>query len=255
MSDLQITDAVRLPRRRAAHAPVGPLLPLSVSGLRLDIPRGTLLDGVDLTLPRHGCTVIMGPNGAGKSILLKLLHGLLAPTAGSVSWNGLPATEATARQALVFQKPVLLRRSVAANLDFVLKARGGNRARRDALLADVGLAHKARQPARSLSGGEAQRLALARALATDPEVLFLDEPTASLDPASVQVIERIVGEACARGTRIVFVTHDVGQARRIADDVVFLHRGRVAEHSAAAEFFPEPRSLAARDYLAGRIVL
>ena len=137
MSDLQITDAVRLPRRCAAHAPVGPLLPLSVSGLRLDIPRGTLLDGVDLTLPRHGCTVIMGPNGAGKSILLKLLHGLLAPTAGSVSWNGLPATEATARQALVFQKPVLLRRSVAANLDFVLKARGGNRARRDALLADV----------------------------------------------------------------------------------------------------------------------
>ncbi|WP_198654873.1 ATP-binding cassette domain-containing protein [Albibacillus kandeliae] len=256
MSDLQMTDVVPLvPRARTGVGHVAPLLPLEVSGLRLDVGGAALLDGVDLTLAPGGCTVIMGPNGAGKSILLKLLHGLLAPSSGSVSWNALPATQATARQALVFQKPVLLRRSVAANMDFVLKARGADRGRRDALLEDVGLAHKARQPARLLSGGEAQRLALARALATDPEVLFLDEPTASLDPASVLVIERIVGEACARGTRIVFVTHDIGQARRIADEVVFLHRGRVAEHSRATDFFPEPRSQAARDYLAGKIIV
>ncbi|WP_172327431.1 ATP-binding cassette domain-containing protein [Mangrovicoccus sp. HB161399] len=250
-----MSDALALPPAHAAAARPASLLPLQVSGLRLEAGGAVLLDGVDLALAPAGCTVIMGPNGAGKSILLKLLHGLIAPSAGRVSWNGLDAARATARQALVFQKPVLLRRSVAANLDFVLKARGRDRSRRDELLADVGLLAKARQPARLLSGGEAQRLALARALATGPEVLFLDEPTASLDPASVLVIERIVGEARARGTRIIFVTHDIGQARRIADEVVFLHRGRVAEHAAAADFFPEPRSQAARDYLAGRIIL
>jgi tungstate transport system ATP-binding protein len=199
--------------------------------------------------------MIMGPNGSGKSLLLKLLHGLMKPTSGRIDWGSEAPEQVTARQALVFQKPVLLRRSVAANIDFVLKARGKDAGRRDALLDHVGLAHKADQPARLLSGGEAQRLALARALATDPEVMFLDEPTASLDPASVLAIEEIVSEARARGVRIIFVTHDMGQARRMADDVVFLHRGRVAEHCAAEEFFPEPRSAAARDYLNGRIVV
>ena len=133
--------------------------------------------------------------------------------------------------------------------------RGKDPARCEALLDHVGLGHKAGQPARLLSGGEAQRLALARALATDPEVLFLDEPTASLDPASVAAIERIVSTARGRGVRIIFVTHDVGQARRMADDVVFLHRGRVAEHSTAADFFNKPRCAAARDYLNGSIVV
>ncbi|CAG0908048.1 unnamed protein product, partial [Cyprideis torosa] len=195
----------------------------------------------------------MGPNGAGKSLLLKLLHGLIEPTEGQVRWAELPPRQVMGRQAMVFQKPVLLRRSVAANLDFVLKARGKDRVRRDTMLAHAGLSHKANQPARLLSGGEAQRLALSRALATDPEVLLLDEPTASLDPASVLAIEQIVSEARNRGVRIIFVTHDIGQARRMADDVVFLHRGRVAEHSPAATFFPDPRSDAARDYLNGRI--
>jgi tungstate transport system ATP-binding protein len=231
------------------------ILPLAVRDLVLRLGGEVVLDGVDLDLGAGGCTMIMGPNGAGKSLLLKLLHGLVVPTAGWIDWNGHAPAQVTARQALVFQKPVLLRRSVAANIDFVLKARGRDRARCAALLDHVGLAHKAAQPARLLSGGEAQRLALARALATDPEVLFLDEPTASLDPASVLAIEGIVAGAKARGMRIIFVTHDAGQARRMADDVVFLHRGRVAEHSAAAGFFPEPRSEAARDYLNGRIVV
>jgi len=237
------------------RAPGSPILPLAVRDLVLRFGDTAVLDGVTLDLGPAGCTVVMGPNGSGKSLLLKLLHGLMRPTSGTIDWAGRAPAEVTARQALVFQKPVLLRRSVAANIDFVLKARGGDRARRAALLDHVGLAHKAGQPARLLSGGEAQRLALARALATDPEVLFLDEPTASLDPASVLAIEAIVGAARARGTRIVFVTHDIGQARRMADDVVFLHRGRVAEHGPAAGFFPEPQSAAARDYLNGRIVV
>ena len=238
-----------------APGPCGPILPLAVRDLVLRFGGTTVLDGVSFDLGPAGCTMIMGPNGAGKSLLLKLLHGLMHPTGGGIDWAGRAPAEVTARQALVFQKPVLLRRSVAANIDFVLKARGKTGDRRDALLDHVGLAHKAGQPARLLSGGEAQRLALARALATDPEVLFLDEPTASLDPASVLAIEAIVGAALARGTRIVFVTHDIGQARRMADDVVFLHRGRVAEHSPADMFFPEPQSAAARDYLNGRIVV
>ncbi len=250
MSDL----ALAAPAAPSAVA-AAPLLPLNVRGLTLRLGETVVLDALDLRLDPGGCTVIMGPNGAGKSLLLKVLHGLVAPTAGGADWNGTSAGRATPRQALVFQTPVLLRRSVAANLDFVLKARGKDRARRAALLDRAGLAHKADQSARLLSGGEQQRLALARALATDPEVLLLDEPTASLDPASVLAIERIVSEARRAGTRILFVTHDAGQARRMADDVVFLSRGRVAEHAPAHRFFPEPASRPARDYLDGRIVV
>lgn len=239
----------------AAEAPQPQILPLAVRDLVLRFGDLPVLDGVSLDLGASGCTMIVGPNGSGKSLLLKLLHGLMQPTEGQILWGQHAAADVTARQALVFQKPVLLRRSVAANIDFVLRARGKDRTRRDSLLDHVGLAHKADQPARLLSGGEAQRLALARALAIDPEVMFLDEPTASLDPASVVAIERIVSEARDRGVRIIFVTHDMGQARRMADDVVFLHRGRVAEHSPATEFFPEPGCAAARDYLNGRIVV
>src|SRR6056297_3869867 len=231
------------------------MLPLRVSDLSLRFGEAVVLDGVNLELGSPGCTMVMGPNGAGKSLFLKLLHGLVAPSGGRIDWAGKAPADVTRRQALVFQKPILLRRSVAANLDFVLRARGLARHRCGALLDHVGLSHKADQPARLLSGGEAQRLALARALATDPEVLFLDEPTASLDPASVLAIERIVSEARDRGVRILFVTHDMGQARRMADDVVFLHRGRVAEHRPAAEFFPEPRCAAAREHLNGGIVV
>lgn len=254
MSDLKPSDAT--PAMPAALRVGGaPILPLVVRDVILRFDNARILDGVSFDLGAGGCTMIMGPNGAGKSLLLKLLHGLMRPSAGRIDWAGHAPCEVTARQALVFQKPVLLRRSVAANIDFVLKARGKDIARRAALLDHVGLFHKANQPARLLSGGEAQRLALARALATDPEVLFLDEPTASLDPASVLAIERIVNDARARGVRIIFVTHDMGQARRMADDVVFLHRGRVTEQGAASEFFTNPQSDAARDYLNGRIVV
>ncbi|MBY5987024.1 ATP-binding cassette domain-containing protein [Roseovarius atlanticus] len=247
--------ALPLSREMAPSARPAAILPLAVRNLGLRFGKTTVLDGVSFDLGPSGCTMVMGPNGAGKSLLLKLLHGLLPPTSGSIDWRGQGPRDVTARQALVFQKPVLLRRSVAANIDFVLKVRGKDRARVAALLDHVGLAHKAHQPARLLSGGEAQRLALARALAADPEVLFLDEPTASLDPASVLAIEKIVRDASARGVRIVFVTHDMGQARRMADDILFLSGGGIAEHSRAADFFPEPQSKAARDYLNGKIVV
>lgn len=232
--------------------PDGGLFPgagaVRVADLRLRLGASEPLAGVDLSLGARGTTVILGPNGAGKSLLLHCLHGLRTPSAGRIDWPDGPP-----RQAMVFQSPVLLRRSVRANLHFVLPRR--DRPRAAALLRRVGLADKARQSARSLSGGERQRLALARALATEPELLFLDEPTASLDPPSALVIETILRDAAAAGLRIVMVTHDIGQARRLADDVVFLHRGRVAEHGPADMFFERPESGPARDFLAGRLVL
>jgi len=232
-------------------------LPLAVTGLCLSAGGAKLINGLDLVLTDHGVTVVMGPNGAGKSLLVRLLHGLIEPQSGSITWNGQGCGQATRlRQAMVFQKPVLLRRSVAANVDFVLKLKGAsNRERLNQLLAQANLLDKASQPARALSGGEQQRLALARALASDPEVLFLDEPTASLDPSSTEAIEAAITQASGRGVKIILVTHDAGQARRLANDVVFIHRGAVIEHSGAETFFKQPASMAARDYLAGKLVI
>ncbi|MEM9471003.1 MAG: ATP-binding cassette domain-containing protein [Pseudomonadota bacterium] len=232
-------------------------LPLTVTGLAFSAGGARLIDGLDLVLTGHGITVVMGPNGAGKSLLVRLLHGLIEPHSGSISWNGEPCGPATRlRQAMVFQKPVLLRRSVAANVDFVLKLKGGSNPQRlHQLLVQANLLDKAGQPARALSGGEQQRLALARALASDPEVLFLDEPTASLDPSSTQLIETAIAEASARGVKVVLVTHDAGQARRLANEIVFIQHGAVVEHSGAEAFFKQPASTAARDYLAGKLVI
>jgi len=234
-----------------------PLLPLEVRGLVYRAGLRNLIDELDLTLHAGPLSVIMGPNGAGKSLLLRLLHGLLPPSGGEIRWHDAAGhgEAVRRRQALVFQRPVLLRRSVRANLDFALRVSGRRSApRRDELLRHVGLSERARQPARLLSGGEQQRLALARALATEPEVLFLDEPTASLDPSATAAIEGLVRQAHAAGTKIVFVTHDLGQARRLADEVVFLHHGRVAEQTDAMRFFDQPESQAAADYLSGRLV-
>lgn len=230
---------------------------LSAVGLSYGPARAPLIDGLTLHLPDRGIHCLMGPNGAGKSLTLRLLHGLLEPGSGAVNWRGaaLSATDRVA-QAMVFQKPVLLRRSVEANVDFVLKARrAADPAFRDSLLARVGLNGRNRQPARLLSGGEQQRLALARALAIRPRVLFLDEPTASLDPNSARVIEDILCEERRHGTLCVLVTHDVGQARRLADSVAFVAGGRVTEHTTADRFFRAPTSTEARDYLSNLLVL
>lgn len=233
------------------------VLPIETKGLVFEAGGRRLIDGIDLKVTQGAVTMILGANGAGKSLLLRLMHGLLQPTAGAITWGGLaPTEELRKRQAMMFQRPVLLRRSVAANIDFVLGLRGGSTEEsRMALLEKVGLAALANQPARSLSGGEQQRLALARALALRPEILFLDEPTASLDPASVLMIEQIVDDIHKQGTKIIFVTHDIGQAKRHAHEVIFLYRGKVAERTSAKSFFEQPQSRPAADYLAGRIVL
>ncbi|HEX8986681.1 MAG TPA: ATP-binding cassette domain-containing protein [Rhodocyclaceae bacterium] len=194
-------------------------------------------------------TLILGPNGAGKSTLLRLIHGLLRPSVGALRWAK------PLRQAMVFQRPVMLRTTVLKNVLYGLSLagvtgdEGEQRARR--ALERVGLAHLDHRPARVLSGGEQQRVALARAWALEPQLLFLDEPTASLDPASSREVERIIGEFAQAGTRILMTTHNLGQARRLADEIVYLDGGRVLEQSPAAEFFRQPREARAAAFIRG----
>lgn len=232
-------------------------LPLEVDSLNYEVAGERLINGFSLRIDSPGISVIMGANGAGKSLLLRLIHGLLEPTSGSIRWGRARLDESTRRrQALVFQKPVLMRRSVAANLDFVLKPRGGDyRKRREALLHEAGLSRQQQQPARLLSGGEQQKLALVRALATEPEVLLLDEPCASIDSASTLQIEGLLRRTHERGVKIILVTHDIGQAHRLADDVVFVHAGRLLEYQPAVSFFDKPASTQARAYLDGKIII
>jgi tungstate transport system ATP-binding protein len=196
-------------------------------------------------------TALLGPNGSGKSTLLRLAMGLAAPTSGRITWGGRGAPGE--RLAMMFQRPVMLRRSAAANVAYALPARDD--ARVADLLKQVGLAELADRPARKLSGGEQQRLALARALARDPEILFLDEPTASLDPAATKSVEDIVRAVAASGVKIVMATHDIGQARRLAGDIVFLARGRLVESAPAHRFFASPATPEAAAFLRGDLVI
>lgn len=228
---------------------------LQVTDLCLTLGNRLLLDHMHFTTAYTGTTMVMGPNGAGKSLLLRCLHGLLTPEHGQIDFCGHAMSTLRHRQAMVFQKAVLLRRTARANLEFAAKDRGVTRDTIDQMLTRVHLLDKAEQPARLLSGGEQQRLALARALLTDPQILFLDEPTASLDPASVLIIEQLIQEANAAGVKTLFISHDLGQARRLADDVVFVHRGQIAEHTDASTFFTNPQSKAATAYLDGELVL
>lgn len=210
---------------------------------------------VPTTLTLSGCqrTLIMGPNGAGKSLFMRLAHGLLRPSSGHVSWEGAPPV-----QAMVFQRPVLLRRSVIDNLIYALAVKRVPRWERKALawqaLEKFGLAALAKRPARVLSGGEQQRLTLARAWLLTPSVLFLDEPTSALDPAAIKAVEDAVNEFHQSGTRIVMTTHDLHQAKRLADDVLFMYSGQVLEHTSAERFFDTPASSQARAFIRGELV-
>ena len=234
------------------------LWPVRLHGLGFRAGGQTLIAPTDLTLDPGPLTCIMGPNGAGKSLLIRLIAGLIDPSVGRVSYGGAAQPQKN-RIAVVFQRPVLLRRSVAANLDHALKTYGVARSERPGriaqLLAQGDLTAQAARPARVLSGGEQQRLALVRALAAEPALLLLDEPTASLDPQATAALEALIREAAGSGVKVVLVTHDRDQARRLAEEVVFLHHGRIAERAPAAQFFDTPQSPEAQAYLAGRLLL
>lgn len=234
------------------------LLPLVLEGVCFDAGGRRLVDDVSLTITAGARTVILGPNGAGKSLLLRLCHGLLSPTGGRILWNAPDRPEGPRRQAMVFQRPVMLRRPALANVAYGLKLAGVARDEREArartALERVGLGALAARPARVLSGGEQQRLALARAWALNPEVLFLDEPTANLDPGATREVEAAIEAIDAGGAKIVMVTHDLGQARRLADEIVFLHNGRLAERAPADQFFAGPSTPAAAAFLKGELL-
>ena len=206
-----------------------------------------IIKPLSLAIEAGPSTIILGANGAGKSVLMRLMHGLLAPSRGRILW------QAPGRQAMVFQRPVMLRRSALANVEYALRAAGQAADGAMDALREVGLAHLAHKPARVLSGGEQQRLALARAWALHPEVLFLDEPTASLDPSATREIEHVIQAFDAAGTKIVMATHNLGQARRLADEVIYLHQGRVLERTPADRFFRQPATPEAAAFIKGEM--
>lgn len=233
-------------------------LPLRVRDLVFEINGVRVLDGVNLDIPAAGCTAVLGYNGAGKSVLMRLLHGLLVPTSGEIQWSGsFDAEQIAQRQSMVFQTPVLLRRSVEANIRYALTKRGFKGDERGSQIEDAleqtNLLNLRHRHARVLSGGERQRVAIARALAVKPEVVFLDEPTASLDPAATIAIESILHRASSNGCKLIAVTQSVGQALRLANDIVFMHHGKVVEHTPRDEFLETPRSDVARAFVDGKL--
>jgi tungstate transport system ATP-binding protein len=233
------------------------LLPLRLEGVTFDAGGHRIIRGISTTIKRGPRTVVLGPNGAGKSVLLRLCHGLLTPTAGAITWNSPELPGGPRRQAMVFQRPVLLRRSALGNVRYALKVGGIPMREQDdrayEALCKVGLEAHADRPARVMSGGEQQRLALARIWALRPEILFLDEPTASLDPGATHEIERVILALHDAGTKIVMVTHNLGQARRLADEILFIYQGRLLERQPADQFLKHPASAEAARFLEGEL--
>ena len=233
------------------------ILPLTLAGAEIYGGGRCILGPVDHSIDQGGATVLLGPNGSGKTTFLKSCHGIVRLSAGSSEW-AVSRDEANLKQAYVFQTPILLRRSVLDNVAYPLTVRGASRhsARNIAAehLAGVGLAELADQRAGVLSGGEKQKLAIARALVIDPEVLFLDEPTASLDGRSTREIETILMDARDRGKKLLMATHDLGQARRLASEILFFLNGKIHEQGPADTFFAEPSTAEARAFLKGDIV-
>ena len=228
-------------------------LPIYIKDLSLILDERKILSSLNLSINSDNVTVIMGPNGAGKSIFLKILNGILTPTSGCITWNNKKQFSDTINtQAFVFQKPILLRRSVIANLDYMDSVLGNKKKiSKDRLLKIVQLQKQKNQPARMLSLGEQQRLSLIRSLMLRPNLLLLDEPTANLDPASTKIIEDIILNLKMMGIKIIFVTHNILQAKRIADDIIFLNKGKMVEHLGKKEFFSNSKSIEVQNYLNG----
>lgn len=235
------------------------LLPLTLAGVRLRADGRDLVDDIDARLGEAPVTVLLGPNGAGKTLLLRMCRGLLAPTAGRILWGRVAPGSTGHRVGYVPQHAVMLRRSVRANVAYALALTGVPRARRPARIAAaleaVGMESRAGHSARLLSGGERQRLAIARAWAQRPAVLMLDEPSTHLDPAAAAAVERTIADVRDAGTRVILCTHDLHQARRLADEVVFMHAGRMVEQAPAARFFDAPATEDARHFLAGDLLV
>lgn len=238
-------------------AAAGGILPLTLRDVRFAAGGRAIIGGVSAVIEAGPATIILGANGAGKSVLMRLMHGLLQPSSGEVKWHAQGADRVRRGQAMVFQRPVMLRRSALDNIVYALELARVPAAERASqamdALREVGLVDVAHRPARVLSGGEQQRLALARAWALHPEVLFLDEPTANLDPGATREIENVIKAFDASGTKIVMSTHNLGQARRLGDEVLFIHQGRLVEQVPVNRFFAQPASAEAAAFVKGEL--
>lgn len=234
------------------------ILPLAIESAVVTKQGTRIIGPVSLTLDGVGCSILMGPNGSGKTTLLRLMHGLEKAKKGNVRWQG-NKSEIYQKQSFVFQTPVVMRRSVAENIAYPLTVRGLSW--KDALkeaafwIEEVGLKDSRQKEARVLSGGEKQKLAMARALISRPEVLFLDEPSTNLDGASTFEIESLIVKAQNNGTRIVMATHDFGQARRLATDIIFMYHGSIHEHAINGDFFSGPKTEEAKAFIRGDILI
>lgn len=233
------------------------MLPLILEDVSFVAGGRAIIERVSCEFAPGPRTLILGPNGSGKSVLMRLCHGLLKPTSGRIVWRGTPDERRPRAQAMVFQRPVMLRRSALGNVTYGLALAAVPRAERErrarTALDSVGLSSVANRPARVLSGGEQQKLALARAWALQPEVLFLDEPTANLDPGATREVERIVEQIHGSGTKIVMTTHNLGQARRLADEILFISGGRLADHAPVERFFAQPSTPEAAAFIKGEL--
>ena len=233
-------------------------LPLHIDHLHVSRKGTSLLSDIDYTVETNGVTVILGPNGAGKSLLLQVAHGLVQPNEGKLKWNTEFPVPQQSWRAFVFQKPVLLRRSVRANIEYVLLLHNIEKSKHEKLIQEslehTGLTQLADRNARVLSGGEQQRLSIARAWVLEPKVILFDEPTAELDPSGSAVIEQLIETIAQQGTKIIMTTHDLGQAHRLASDIIFLHQGRLVEYALAEEFFTQPQTKHAQNFIAGKLL-
>jgi tungstate transport system ATP-binding protein len=234
------------------------VLPLQANHLHITKNGNALLRDVTFSIESNEVTVILGPNGAGKSLLLRTAHGLELPKQGALTWNSTTPTPQNPWRAYILQKPVLLRRTVRANLEYILSLHNVNKTHYTSLintaLKHTGLSQLAHRNARVLSGGEQQRLNIARAWVLKPKVILLDEPTAELDPNGTASIEQLIETIAKQGTKVIMTTHDLGQARRLAKDILFLHQGKLLEHTPAESFFEKPDSKPAQNFIAGKLL-
>lgn len=233
------------------------LLPIIVENLFFSKGKKILLNNISCNISSSGVSVILGPNGSGKSLFLRCLHGLSEFDKGKVIYKRTSLNKRIRlKQSIVFQTPIILRRSVANNLVFVVKQRNEyDKKKIETVLKRVKLFKLKAQPAFFLSGGEKQRLALARAIITQPKILFLDEATSNLDPYSTNIIEKLIKEISKSGTKVISITQDINHAKRIANDILFLNKGKLCEHTKANLFFQNPFSEEAKIFLKGRLLV
>lgn len=232
-------------------------LPLTLTQVSYTCAHVRLIDELDLTINSPGNSVILGHNGAGKSLLLKLLHGVITPSGGHIHWQQDRPQPQQYWRTLLLQKPSFFDRSVRYNVEFVLQLAKVPKAQRqqrcDEALQVCALRDMAERNASTLSGGEAQKLSLARAWVLKPAILLMDEPTVALDPPSVISFEKIIHQFVQAQTKIIMTTHDLAQAKRMADDIVFMHAGKILEHRPAQDFFAKPDSEHAQRFISGEL--